>query len=273
MRNHLIRPKAIDGLCAVFAALVLLVAQRAQAQSQSSQAAKVDERPIALKLDKASLFDAMAEIRKRTGVSFLVDGIPAKPAQIVEASGTLSQVLDVVSQDFGYFWTRSKTGVILLRKSFSDPADTPQLNLLEWQHMAHDVKTILWGFPESFDPSQLFQFRKDFYSTLTAEQKRSLNGGQPKGAEEMQWTDAQLTQVHQLCMAARLSSPQRLWQNFDLLLAYLPTSYLEIESSNGDLALNLHVSGMTGDRASVMLYKATDEKRDSPTRAAEEVKK
>src|SRR5207248_2264497 len=128
-----------------------------------------------------------------------------------------------------YFWTRSKTGAILLRKSFADPADTPQLNLLEWQHAAHDVKSTLWGFPGPFGSSQISGFLNNFYSALTAEQKRSLAGGLPKGAAEMQLTDAQLTQVQQLNIAAKLSGPQRLWRTFDLLLAYLPTSYLQIE--------------------------------------------
>ena len=260
MGPHSIHPKAIQGLFALCAALVLLAVQRAQAQSQSAQAAKVGEKLISLKLEKASLFDAMAEVQKQTGLGFLVDGVPAKPAHIVEASGTVAHVLDVVSQDFGYTWTRSRTGAILLRKSFADPADIPQLNLLEWQHAAHDVKTILWGFPGPFDGFQISDFRNNFYSAVTAEQKRTLADRLKKGAAEMQWTDAQLTQVHQLCMAARLSHPQRLWRSFDLLLASLPTSYLEIEPLNpppqvgsapsgvDDLVLNLYISGMTGDR-------------------------
>jgi hypothetical protein len=280
MRPHSIHPKAIQGLFALFAALVLLAVQRAQAQIQPSQAAKVGEKLIILKLEKATLFDAMAEIHKQTGLSFLVDGIPAKPAHIVEASGTVTKVLDVVSQDFGYFWTRSKTGTILLRKSFADPTDTPQLNLLEWQHAAHDVKSILWGFPGPFDSFQISGFRGNFFSSLTAEQTRLLGDGLSKGAAEMQWTDAQLTQINQLCMAARLSHPQRLWRAFDLLLTYLPTSYLEIDpqagsapSDAGDLALNLYISDRSEIKGPMILYRARSEKPDSPSRAEEAGKK
>jgi hypothetical protein len=284
MRPNSIHTKAIHGLLAVLAVLLLPI-QRAQAQSQPSQTANVSKRLITLKMKKASLFDAIAEIHKQAGLNFLVDGIPAKPAQIVEASGTLSQVLDAVSQEFGYFWTRSKTGAILLRKSFADPADIPQLNLLEWQHAAHDVKTILWGFPGPFDANQISGLRNNFYSALTAEQKRLLADGRSKGAAEMQWTDAQLTQVHQLCMAAKLSSRQRSWRAFDVLLAFLPTSYLEVEPLNplaqaagapsgvGDLALNLYISGMSGDKGSVMLFKARNQTPGSPSQAGEAGKK
>lgn len=267
-------------ICVLVVLLLIVDKQKLAAQTVPQLGTQMSKEAFHIKIVNASLPDVLAEIHNRTALNFAVDGVPAKTGIMIDVSGTADLVLDSLSQSFGYSWTRSKTGVILLRKNFTDPNDVPQLNLLEWQRSAQDVDRILSGFPGPFDSNQLVALANQFYTSLTPEQKLDLSNRRAK--DSMQYSNTQLSPLLQLCIAAKLSHPQQLWRAFNLLLTALPASSLQIETSriskDGDesvvelSALNLYISGPSGNRGSLTLFRDTV-KRQQTDRAGQEDKK
>ena len=215
------------------ACLLLLVSigQPVHGQAHSEFDRRADSTRVTISMEKPALLDVLKELNRQTGLSIMADGVAKPFTDTMRLDGTLKYVLDKVALTFGYTWRPSSDRTVILRKSFKDPGDFPQTNLPEWQRMAQDINLILQRAYRGNRGTDVFQRADRFYNSLSREQLSTLSSGAYLMGTSL--TEEQRTSVWQLCMGARFSRPQEQWKAMDIFLKYLPSGYLQLDSSFG----------------------------------------
>ena len=109
-----------------------------------------------IKLDATaiSMANLLHRISDQTGASFVCDDVSHVKSATFVFYGGLKDALDKLGKTYDYKWELSKSGMILLRKSFNQIDNYPSCNLAEFQRTARELLSLMGDVSSFSDKAQ-----------------------------------------------------------------------------------------------------------------------
>lgn len=171
---------------------------------------------VTLNVKGTSLANLCKVLSAQIGHGIIVDGVPLREQADVEFSGDGSKALDKVADVFDYSWTLGKSGVVLMRKRFTNPDEMPQFTRAEWRRVSRNVLSILSAFSFDHNAAHEQEYPVQLYHTFTPEQVQSLQSGKKLYFNQM--PEAQQHLVQAWIYTGYFAPEYAAWQNlFDRL--------------------------------------------------------
>ena len=127
--------------------------------------------------------DAIAKLSTTAGISVMTDGVPDKAKADLDVTGTVRQALDAICAAFDCRWSVSKTGIVMLSRRFADPAERPQVHLLEMQRMLRDIRAALDVVPPEIVGAKYGKLLERLADSFSDEQLAASKAGMLTGAD------------------------------------------------------------------------------------------
>ncbi|MFN3651369.1 MAG: hypothetical protein ACK47B_17475 [Armatimonadota bacterium] len=167
-----------------------------------------------------SMQAAAEALAVRAGISLIIEGWPPQtayvptPGEPAPGKVTAEKALTGLADSYDYAWEVSRTGVVLLRKRFSDEHSRPELTEAELRAVAKDILAIVGRQSEGAAPATLSALRRAAEALPPELSPQLEQGGVPISA-------LPAAQQQQALEAIRSHTFGRLLFSWSLLEAYL----------------------------------------------------
>ena len=180
-----------------------------------------------VRVESASLLETLRQIHRQTGLDFIADGATADSDAGFAFTGPAAEAIRRLSDTYGYSWEIVPTGQVLLRRTFKNPADYPQLNAPEWVKMARDVTAVLTTMPGLTIPNSMFEMTDALYASLTEAQVARLRD--KKFIHASEFTQEQCSLVNRLNVYQKFYRLPQPWQHYEEFLRAIPGARMRLD--------------------------------------------
>jgi len=140
------------------------------------------DRPVTISVRQKGLVEILENLAITANIDVVTDGVPDRLAANVSVQGTVREALDQITAGFDCGWSVTKSGVVLIARRFTDPAEHPQIHLKEMQRMMRDIHSTLGLVPPEALQLGFVSLLNQIAHSFTPEQAAASANGNLSGA-------------------------------------------------------------------------------------------
>ncbi len=218
---------ALSGL--QFACLVVC-ASAGSAQTQQNDMPPALEAKLNMRQNEATLDATLHLVQSVSHINIVADGEPALQTASLECVGTVRDALNSIADAYGYKWTLTRSGTVLMSKQFNNAKQRPQMHLSEMQQMAKEIRRALALAPITDSNARPNPLLRQLLVSLSPEQYRAISGTQTFYARDLRPEQFQV--FAQSVWLFNMPQTYQKWDVLSSLLAGFPKSYLTADPVN-----------------------------------------
>lgn len=218
-----------------FAALSLFFSSTVNAQLPVGR----KELQFTMQMKNRSMTEALTDLQKQKAFSWIIDGEPLLDNASLNFTDSFDNVLQRIAELYGYRSFRSKLGVMLFVKNFTNIEDRPQSNPKEISRAVEEIEKLfdIYGYQDG-------SVGVDFYSLLgelSAKQKQFLLRNEENRVSLNEMTERQRYFAEKSINTHALSASFTSWKRLNDLMKRFKEGRIEVSTQRVD-DLSLHIS-------------------------------
>ena len=177
---------------------------------------------------KDSTFEqALEQVAAQANISIVTDGIPLSKSFTLEAELPAEKALSQIADAFDCSWNVSKSGIVLLRKRFTNEHERPQVVPAEMRASLRDLLSFIQGVYAPKPGKSLSDSFRKLQANLPPDALKLFNSN--AGLPVRMLTPDLQQQAIQIILQNQLDTAETSLQRLDRQLASLPESVLTTE--------------------------------------------
>ena len=217
-----LRIRARSCLAAIIVVFLLFSALPAFTQQQAWQKQK-----ITVKCKDSAFAQALEQVATQANISIVADGVPLPHPFTLEDELPAEKALTQIAEAFDCSWNVSKSGIVLLRKRFTNEHERPQIVPAEMRASLHDLLSFIQGVYAPKPGKSLSDSFRKLQTNLPPYALKLFNSN--AGLPIRMLTPDLQQQAIQIILQNQLDTAETSLQRLDQQLASLPEAVLTTE--------------------------------------------
>ncbi len=186
------------------------------------------QQSIDIRCKDSSLEQAIEQLAAQINISVVVDGLPLSKSFTLETRMPAGQALTQIATAFDCSWSMSKSGILLLRRRFTDEHERPQILPAEMRPFLHNLLSLISTVYTPKPGKSLSSSFRELEADLSPDALKMFDS--VEGIPVYTLSSALQQQATQIIFQNQLNSATYRLSEFDKQLSALPEASLKTES-------------------------------------------